>query len=611
MSYESMTTERLRELFERHNRLYYDEGRPEISDAEYDALKEEYARRVGVIDDVPAAAGKVKLPYVMASLNKPKSLAQWSSAHPPPYYLSDKLDGISVMLIAERNKLRLLSRGNGAFGQDISHVLPHINHYVRKNNNSGGIDFVARGELIMKKSAFEKFEHEYKTARNLVASVVTAKKPNKSVLRHFDIVYYALYEYEHDTLRATMETQYELLDNVVDNVVWHIRADAYDEAELKEVLWRRKREGEYEVDGIVVVEAKYVGSASDGAKVENPKHAVAFKTNERTEGAETRVVSVEWRVSKDYRAKPTVVVEPVQLQGVTIRKATGFNAAFIIKNKLNKGSVVRIVRSGDVIPYIASVLTPSAAAAQPPFDVELRGQEYFATRRDAVNLFALIHFFKKMNIAHLQEGTLRRLSEAGFDSIQKIVEMTREEAEQVDGFQSTMARKVVEEVKRGVRDATLVQWMSASNYFQLLSDKKLALILRHLPRVTTQPFTSRTRDEMMRIKGVDTKTIDSFEHGLPLFLRFMRDLRQDVAALERRYHATLSNNNSSANANNANYYVFSGFRDAAYKQQLESQGHVVEDAISARTTHLVVKDKSKVTAKVKKALEKGIQIVQR
>lgn len=595
MKWAALSDKELRAHYNHHNHLYYDLGESELSDAEYDLLRLEYERRFGeevVPASVPTAA-KVKLPYVMASLNKPKQLSPWLRNHPPPYYLSDKLDGISVMYIADGNSQQLLTRGNGIYGQDISHILRYINHGMHS-----AASFIVRGELVMKKSLFrEHYSAAYKTPRNLVASVATAKSPSPSILRHMDVVFYAVYEYEGSRVRS-MERQYELLAEVSANVVWHNVVQRVSEKELLELLHYRKVECPYEMDGIVVaaaeIEEKRVGV------VENPKNAFAFKDNSLGSAVETRVVGIEWNISKDYRLKPTVLLEPVEIDGVKVARTSGFNAAYIIANKINVGSVVRIIRSGDVIPYIEEVVQGSEVAAVPACEVELRGVEYFLKNPSSVvNTNGILHFFKKMGIKNVGVGILQKLVDAGYTSVGEIVAMRPEDYCEIDGFQGTLANKIYNEVQAGVAEATLLQWMTASNCFRSLSDKKLGLLLSHVPDILQLPLTSAVYSKLLAIKGFEKKTVEYIFAGIQPFKDFMKSVGRSIPK-----HRPERSQGPAA------VYVFSGFRDAALKEALEAAGNIVEDNITKKTKYLIVKDKTVPSGKLKKAMALGIKVLE-
>jgi len=94
---------------------------------------------------------------------------------------------------------------------------------------------------------------------------------------------------------------------------------------------------------------------------------IAFKNFEIQEEATTKVVKIEWHASKDKYVKPTVIVEPVNVSGITIGRANGFNAKYILDHQLGPGSIITVVRSSDVIPYIKSVVS-GTKASMPSFN---------------------------------------------------------------------------------------------------------------------------------------------------------------------------------------------------------------------------------------------------
>ena len=88
----------------------------------------------------------------------------------------------------------------------------------------------------------------------------------------------------------------------------------------------------------------------------NPKHSIAFKMVLDDQIAESIVTDVIWTPSKDGYLKPTVIVDPVEIGGTIIERATAHNAKFIIENKIGPNTVIKLVRSGDVIPYIQKIV---------------------------------------------------------------------------------------------------------------------------------------------------------------------------------------------------------------------------------------------------------------
>lgn len=603
MDWSGLSDKQLRAAFAKHNRLYHDEARSEISDGDYDRLREEFERRFGPAPAVPAARGKVRLPYVMASLNKPKRLDLWTAKHPGPYIVSDKLDGISAMVLKQGDSVQLLSRGDGLRGQDLSHILPHIRHNLRAAVSRHS--FAVRGELVRAKDL--PLPRGYSTARNLVGSVATALRPSPELLAEFQLVYYAVYELDGDALSPA--EQFAALRKLTKKVVWHAELSAADPQELFELLRERKAESEFELDGLVLISAAASGSAQRNTpqtrRVENPKHAVAFKDNSLGTAAETEVLDVEWNVSKDFRLKPTVLLRPVVLDGVSVQRATGFNARFIRESGVGPGAVVRVVRSGDVIPFLQEVLQsvePSVPAEPHLFD----GVDYVLQDRSGANVPALVHFFKQMGIGGLQEGTVQRLVDAGHDTVPAILKLSEKHLRELDGFQATLARKVHTSIQRGVREASLVQWMAASNLFRGLGERKLRKALEDVPDLLELP-ADRARAALLEVPGFAQKSADALVAGLPAFRQLMQSVDVHPPA-EQKSSAQGTAGDASGDAS-GEVYVFSGFRSAELRDQLLAAGRRVEDSVTKRTTHLVVKDASRQTVKMRKAAEQGVCIV--
>ena len=125
-------------------------------------------------------------------------------------------------------------------------------------------------------------------------------------------------------------------------------------AQLSEVLKLWRTNYNYEMDGVIVTHNKLYKRTN-----KNPEYAFAFKMVLSDQTAETFVVDVIWSPSKDGYLKPRIRVDPVQVGGVTIEYTTGFNGAFIRDNKIGIGAKVKLIRSGDVIPYIEEVIDPA------------------------------------------------------------------------------------------------------------------------------------------------------------------------------------------------------------------------------------------------------------
>ena len=203
------------------------------------------------------------------------------------------------------------------------------------------------------------------------------------------------------------------------------------------VDWRENYD--YEIDGIINCHDKIYPRTS-----KNPQHAFAFKMVLSDQIVESKVVDVIWNPSMHGYLKPKIQIQPVKIGGATITFATAHNAAFIIKNKIGIGAVVQIVRSGDVIPKVEKVVQPAEEIKMPSDNYNLKWNKtktdlvlIDSENNDIVKLKNIEAFSQKL-VAGLGRGNTKRIMDAGFDSIEKIITMSIEDFKTVEGFKDKM-----------------------------------------------------------------------------------------------------------------------------------------------------------------------------
>lgn len=280
-------------------------------------------------------------------------------------YAMPKLDGMSIAMYYEDSELvQALTRGNYDEGIDVTDkVRLIVGDRLLTPNFTGGV----RGEIIMSKEHYGQYclEHEdAKNPRNSVAGIINAKDITED-LKYLDVVVYTVLADESQKIES------------VDDVGWHANnigfigsqlflSDNYEHYAPATVLTHLDESTTipkceimfnhfvetypYEVDGVVVSKTT-IPIDRDGIFDYN-EIAIKF----RSETTQTVVTGIDWQMSKTHYAIPVIKVEPVELDGATITKCSGFHAHYIKEMDIKPGTIVEIERHGQVIPYVNKVI---------------------------------------------------------------------------------------------------------------------------------------------------------------------------------------------------------------------------------------------------------------
>lgn len=605
---EKMSEKKLTDFLKELNKAYYNKESV-LSDNQYDIVKEFIEKKYPnnkVVSEIgaPVEKNKVTLPYLMGSMDKIKpdtqALTRWSAKYTGPYILSCKLDGISALYTTEGSSgPKLYTRGDGKIGQDISHLIPHLN--LPKANC-----VVIRGELILPKLIFEtKYKSLFANPRNMVAGLVNQKSISEAIRD----VHFVAYEVIQPILKPS--SQFELLSALEPGVetVLHKSSTFLNNELLSATLVDWRKNYAYEIDGVIVCDDKIYERKSG-----NPDHAFAFKMVLSDQIAEAKVVDVIWQASKDGYLKPRVQIEPIRLGGVTIEYATGFNGAFIESNKIGVGSIIEMIRSGDVIPYIRNVVVPSDAPKMPsvPYkwnntrvDVLLENME----DDDTVKEKNITGFFRGIEVDGLSSGNVKRIITAGYDTIAKILKMKVADFLKVEGFKDKTATKLHEGIQQKISAASLITIMSASNMFgRGFNDKKIELILGGYPTVLISKDSPSTKiAKITEIKGMAAKTSEAFVEKIPEFLAFLKE-----TGLTNKLITVAAAEPTVAPVDHPLYgktVVMTGFRDAVLQDNLKKVGATVGSSVSSKTFVLLVKDVNEISGKVLDAKKHSVPLM--
>jgi DNA ligase (NAD+) len=602
---EQLNENQLSNLLKESNKAYYNE-QPFFTDNQYDIVKEFVEKKYPsnkVVHEIgaPVERNKVTLPYPMGSMDKIKpdtsALVSWTAKYPGPYVLSCKLDGVSGLYTTEGKEPKLYTRGDGRVGQDISHLIPHLRLPKSK-------DVVIRGEFIIPKAVFEaKYKEKFANPRNMVAGIVNHKTISESIKD----LHFVAYEVMKPELKPSEQMAF-LTTLDVEVVLYKIENKISNEL-LSNLLVNWRYNYAYEIDGIIVAnDAKYE------RKFGNPEHAFAFKMVLSDQVAEAKVVDVLWSPSKDGYLKPRVQIEPINLGGVQITFATGINGSFIENNKIGIGATIQLIRSGDVIPKITKVIVPADEAKMPsvPYkwndthvDIMLEDIESDETVKEK----NITGFFRGIGVEGLSTGNVKRIIEAGYDSVAKILKMSVENFLEVEGFKEKTASKLYNGIQDKIQAAPLVTIMSASNMFgRGFSEKKLELILDAYPSVLLSSETdSQKIAKIAAIKGMAVKTAEAFVEKIPDFINFAKE-----AGLVEKLTGSVSTEKKEVDQSHPLFgksIVMTGFRDTQLQEQIKNVGAKLGSSVSKNTFIVLVKDPEEDTGKASEAKKLGIPLM--
>jgi len=599
---------------------YYN-NQPVISDNEYDIIEaytfKTYGYKPSIGCAINAGTNKVTLPYEMPSMDKIKpdtsALGEWMKKYSGPYVVSCKLDGVSGLYSTESGAPKLYTRGDGKVGQDISHLTKVLGLPFAK-----GTKVTVRGELIMTKATFAEKYTQYANGRNLVSGLVNRKKKpdnRQSENDELNDLHFVAYEMITPVLPPSeqLKTLAQMGFRVVDYKL--VSPNKLTNEYLSSELIQCRTHYGYETDGLIVSNDK-----SYERKSGNPDHAFAFKMVLSEQCVEAKVLDVLWTPSKDGYLKPRVQIEPVMLGGVKIEYATGFNAAFIRDYKIGVGALIQLIRSGDVIPHIKEVIQPAQLAKMPPateYEYEWNDTNVDLVLTDALNNETVLEkqlalFFSGIGVTGVSEKTMRKLIQAGFNSVEKIVNMTEKEMSEIDGLGLKSASKICEGIKQCIQTAPLHTIMSASSLFgRGFGEKRIMQIMKDTPNILSAKETKeQKRERLMNIKGLSEKTASTFVENIDKFNEFYTKLgrKEQPQPSINQLNPTTTTPHPLQNKS----IVITGFRDKSLSALLANAGALESATVGKNTFALIVKSKTteETTTKWQSAIKWQVPIME-
>jgi NAD-dependent DNA ligase len=391
-------------------------------------------------------------------------------------------------------------------------------------------DISVRGELIMQKRTYsEKYKGIFASPRYTVAGCVISKDRDDKTDILKDVEFIA---YEQVYPRAKPDEQMENLKEnykfkVVNNNLYRFNDLTKDNLALK--LRERRGTSQYDIDGLVVIKNDSYKPSIKG----NPKYAVAFKMLMDDQMAETTVTGVEWNISKHGYLIPKIHVNKVFLKSGNASKMNGFNARFILSNKIGPGAKVYVKRSGDVLPTIHRVKEQASEAALPTeyeYEWDVRKVHFVlksVSPNPTVQTKRIRYFFHSLGGYYLSLGTITKLYNNGFTTIRDFLEMKPEDilARKIKGIAKKKAEKIVKTIQNSIKNSNLIMKFDATGRFgSSFGSKKLYMISIQYPDAFDLSIPDETRiDGLMTVKGFGVKSAEKFIRNLERVYQFIAE----------------------------------------------------------------------------------------
>jgi DNA ligase (NAD+) len=643
----------LREEVNHHLYRYHVLDEPEISDAEYDrlydelkALEEEHpdlitpdspTQRVGA----PPSERFRKVEHLtpMGSLEKvtdDESLLKWAddvrkrldSDEPVAYVIEPKIDGLAVSLTYEDGLLtRGATRGDGIQGEDVTVNLRTIKAIPLRMHGDGPAVAEVRGEVYLPISGFRELNERIAelgqklapNPRNAAAGSLRQKDSSITASRPLSIWVYGLGAHEGLQLSSHWEELEWLREHGFRTNPFAERLDSIEEVAERCRDWEKRRaELDYEIDGIVIKVDSLEQQAILGALHSRPRWARAFKWAPMT--AQTKLNKIAIRVGRTGALNPWAMLEPVQVGGVTVSRATLHNEEDINRKDIREGDLVIVQRAGDVIPQIVGPAGAHAKGTKPfrmPKKCPLCGANIVRPEGEAMHrcpnracpsrgLETLINWVQgPADIDGVGEQLMRRLWELGLvRSLPDLYRLTKEQLLELDGFAEISASKAIEAIQGSTRtpfsrvllglNIPDVGWVTAQN------------LARHFGSVDR--LSAATQEDIQEVDGIGPERAEAIAEWFADKdnLRLVEELKElglkfEAGAAERPIEGPLTGST----------YVITGTlegfsRDEA-KKALEALGAKVADSVSKKTTGVIAGESP--GSKLAKAEQAGVPVL--
>ena len=603
----------------KHKALYY-QGRPEISDVDYDRLEEELKKldpgnpTLSIVGTTSSSSEKIKHDKKMLSLEKTYKIDELISWMDKEEILSTyKLDGISCSLIYQNGELTLAkTRGDGSFGENITPKVMWIKNIPKCISYKNKLE--VRGELYCDEESFFNLASEMikiglerpTSQRNIVAGLM-GRKENLELCRY---IKFMAFDYINDDKIKLEEEKFLKLKNLDFSIP---EIEIHKNKSSLEALIEKARtfmsEGDYQIDGLVFTYNKLSHHEELGETAHHPRYKMAFKF--QGESKTTTLKEITWSVSRNGILTPVGEVEPVELSGAMISRVTLHNYGMVSANNLKAGDVIEIIRSGEVIPKFLSVVTPGKNKFAIPETCPSCGSKVVIEdirifckneKCPGKNKEIILNFIQKIGIEDLSGKRLEELLNAKLvKTIPDLYRLDEKDLMSLDKVKEKLSSKLIDSIQK-TKKIDLITFMSALGISGGAFNKCEKIVNAGFDNISK--IKNLSYEQLLSVESFAEKSATEFLNSLSE----KHELINELIDLGFQFTTEEKRETKVSGLKICITGALSEKRDVI-EDKIRSGGGIVVGSVSKNTDLLVTNETDPNSSKYKKALELKIKII--
>lgn len=561
----------MKKIIEVANEAYYNSENSILTDKEFDLLSDS-----GL--EIKNFRNKTDHFQPMGSLKKIKTKEDYEKwrKDQTKINLSPKLDGNSIELVLENSKIKkAITRGDGFIGNDITDKIQYCNlvifdsHFKRKDEHS------IKCEAIMLKSEQEKYD---KNIRNVVSGILGSKDIKIEELQKIHIIEFEKIQEIHES------PEYEILEDTFNS-------------------W--KKNYSYEIDGIVVSHLQEIYEEKDELI---PENTISLKFNKS--GVSGEIHSIEWNLGKYGRLTPVLILKyGINIDGTTVKRVSASNYGLLNETGLWPGAKVKVIKSGDIIPFISEIVEKSDKYEHPVCPKCGSKAKFSENGIHAIceectddEFIKLKHIFNVFDLEFISDSTIELLYENGYNKIEDYFLLKQSDILGLPGIGNSKANNIISKLKGiEISESQILK----CTMIEGLGEKQCQKLIEHFGSI--QDFLCKSVSEQ------DISRIDGFGSVLAKrIIRNMENFKETYNILSKYTKIKLSKKMDDKELNLPNV-VFTGkcelYNRKELTSMLEEYGYNVQSGVNKETNLLITSDPNSNSSKTKKAKDLGIKIV--